>query len=193
MLTASVVALGVLIANRPGPESPEMVVPPASPPSATYQVPQELYDEWVRYEVPDSVLETEPEPEPESTEPQVVETLYGNCRITAYCSCVKCCGEYALNRPVDENGNQIVYGAAGVALTPGVSVACPLPIGTKLHIPALGDTEYIVQDRTAQWVVDKYDGMIVDVYFADHDACYEWFDTHGQDYADVYIVEEEVQ
>lgn len=91
---------------------------------------------------------------------------------------------------MDENGNEIVYGAAGIPLTAGVSVASPLPLGTKLSIPDLGDTEYIVQDRTAGWVADKYDDMIVDIYFDSHEACYAWLSSHGQDYFDVYIVEE---
>ena len=79
--------------------------------------------------------------------------------ITAYCSCEKCCGEWAKNRP-----DGIVYGAYGVELTPGYSVAAPLPYGTKLKIDG---KIYEVQDTTASWIVDKYAGRIVDIYMGD--------------------------
>ena len=136
---------------------------------------------------------TSPSPQP-TAEPCVQQApakvleLYGKCRVTAYCSCAKCCGKYAYNRPKDENGKAIVYGAAGVPLKQGVSVASPLPLGTKISIPGLGNAEYIVQDRTAKWVANKYKGMIVDVYFDNHKACWEWLRSHNTDYFDVYIV-----
>lgn len=100
----------------------------------------------------------------------------GEYRITAYCACEKCCGEWALNRP-----NGIVYGAAGVELTAGVSCASPLPFGTVVEIEGLG--EYIVHDRTAQWVVDKYGENLIDIYFDDHEAALEF----GLQYHNVYL------
>lgn len=109
------------------------------------------------------------EPEPQ------LEAL-GEYRITAYCACEKCCGEWALNRP-----NGIVYGAAGVELTAGVSCASPLPFGTVVEIEGLG--EYIVQDRTAQWVVDKYGENLIDIYFSNHEAACEF----GLQYHNVYL------
>lgn len=97
----------------------------------------------------------------ESVEPEPV--LLGSFRITAYCSCEKCCGEWAKNRP-----NGIVYGAAGVELKAGVSCASPLPLGTVVEVEGLG--EYIVQDRPAQWVIDKYGENQIDIYFDNHEA-----------------------
>ena len=88
-------------------------------------------------------------------------------RITAYCSCPKCCGKWASNRPVDENGNEIVIGAGNVPLTPRVSCASPLPFGTRIKLDGFGTV--IVQDRTAQWVVDKYGENIIDIYVNNHD------------------------
>lgn len=113
----------------------------------------------------------EPTPEPEWT----------TYRITAYCSCEICCGEYAKNRP-----NGIVYGAAGVELVQGVSCASPLPLGTVVEIKGLGT--YVVQDRTAQWVVDKYGENLIDIYFNDHEAACAF----GLQYLDVCIKEEPV-
>jgi 3D (Asp-Asp-Asp) domain-containing protein len=80
--------------------------------------------------------------------------------ITAYCSCEKCCGEWAKDRP-----NGIVIGAWGKELTPEYSVASPLPFGTRIHIEGLGI--YEVQDRTSTWVADKYNGKIIDIYMGD--------------------------
>ena len=101
-----------------------------------------------------SLVEEPAEPEP---------VLLGSFRVTAYCSCEKCCGEWAKNRP-----NGIVYGAAGVELKAGVSCASPLPLGTVVEVEGLG--EYIVQDRPAQWVIDKYGENQIDIYFDSHEA-----------------------
>lgn len=132
-----------------------------------------------------------PEPMPEVYISEVETTnsrLYGSCRITAFCACSVCCGEWANNRPLDENGNPIVYGASGKELTPGVSVACSLPYGTKLEIDGLPGT-YVVEDRTAEWIQDKYNGMTVDIYMPTHEACYELL-AGKPEWMDVYVVEE---
>ena len=108
--------------------------------------------------IPDVTLEpVEPPLVEESVEPEPV--LLGSFRVTAYCSCEKCCGEWAMNRP-----NGIVYGAAGVELKAGVSCASPLPLGTVVEVEGLG--EYIVQDRPAQWVIDKYGENQIDIEHA---------------------------
>ena len=109
---------------------------------------------------PDQLTAVAPDVE-EPAEPEPV--LLGSFRITAYCSCEKCCGEWAKNRP-----NGIVYGAAGVELKAGVSCASPLPLGTVVEVEGLG--EYIVQDRPAQWVIDKYGENQIDIYFDNHEA-----------------------
>jgi 3D (Asp-Asp-Asp) domain-containing protein len=87
-------------------------------------------------------------------------------RVTAYCSCAKCCGKWANNRPLDSNGNPIVIGASGDVLIPMVSVASPLPFGTEIDLQGVGTV--VVHDRTAQWIVDKHGQYIVDLYFNDH-------------------------
>ncbi|MDD3049750.1 MAG: 3D domain-containing protein [Candidatus Cloacimonetes bacterium] len=116
------------------------------------------------------------------TEPRMVTTIHkefiqeeqieqnislGKYTITAYCSCEICCGKWAKNRP-----NGIVYGAAGIELVSGISVASPLPLGTSISIEGLG--EYIVQDRTADWVSEKYDSKIIDIYFNNHEEAAEF-------------------
>lgn len=122
------------------------------------------------------VVESEPttniEVEPTIDEVEDVEVVTPEenkitFRVTAYCSCYKCCGKWALNRPKDENGNEIVIGAGNVLLTPMVSVASPLPFGTKINLDGFGTV--VVQDRTAQWVVDKYGENIIDIYVNNHE------------------------
>jgi 3D (Asp-Asp-Asp) domain-containing protein len=99
----------------------------------------------------------EPEPVPEKI----------TFRVTAYCSCYECCGKWALNRPIDENGHEIVRGASGERLIANYSCASPYPFGTKIEVDGLGTFE--VQDRTAQWVVDQYGENIIDVYVDNHE------------------------
>ena len=129
-----------------------------------------------------------PQPMPEISVEEPVRRLHGSCRITAYCACEQCCGEWAKDRPLDAEGTPIVYGASGKELTPGVSVACSLPYGTRLEIDGLPGT-YIVEDRTAEWIQDKYNGMTVDIYMPTHEACYELL-AGMPEWMDVYVVEE---
>lgn len=145
--------------------------------------------------VKETVVQYDPPPEPMPEAEVVVSSLepttrrpHGSCRITAYCPCEICCGEWAKNRPTDEDGNPIVYGASGNVLTPGVSVACSLPYGTEIQIDGLPGT-YVVEDRTAEWIQDKYNGMTVDIYMPTHEACYELL-SGCPEWMDVYIVEE---
>ena len=150
---------------------------------ATKERPEPIEAEAVQYTPP-------PEPMPEVDVSELETTtrrLHGSCRITAYCPCEICCGEWAKNRPTDEDGNPIVYGASGNVLTPGVSVACSLPFGTEIEIDGLPGT-YIVEDRTAEWIQDKYNGMTVDIYMDSHEACYDLL-SGCPEWMDVYIVE----
>lgn len=107
-------------------------------------------------------------------------TDMGEWTVTAYCPCEKCCGEWALNRPEGR-----VYGASGEELQAGVSVAAPLPSGTVLEIEGLGT--FTVHDKTAGWIVDKYQGRIVDIYFENHQEALQF----GKRQARVWMVEGE--
>ena len=55
-------------------------------------------------------------------------------------------------------------------------------MGTHVYIDFLG--ERVVKDRPAQWIVDKYDGKILDLFFEDHEAALEW----GMKELEVFIV-----
>ncbi len=124
---------------------------------------------WVWVDKPIVVAEEEPK----------TLTDLGEWTVTAYCSCEICCGEWAKNRPGGK-----VFGASGVELQPGVSVAAPLPSGSILLIEGLGT--YTVHDKTAEWIVDKYQGRIVDIYHQSHEEALAF----GKHEARVWMVEE---
>jgi 3D (Asp-Asp-Asp) domain-containing protein len=77
-----------------------------------------------------------------------------------------------LNRPKDESGHVIVYGASGKRLDDWYSVASPLPFGTKIELDGIGVVE--VQDRTADWVVEKHGQYIIDIYMTDHEEAWDF-------------------
>ena len=118
-------------------------------------------------------------PTPTAIEEPTMESL-GEYRITAYCPCEICCGEWANKRT-----NGIVVGAYGVELEPGVSIAAPFPAGTKLYIDGIG--EYTVQDKLATWVVEKYDSKVIDIYFESHEDA----KAFGLQHKEVFIMKGE--
>lgn len=81
--------------------------------------------------------------EPPQVSPEPVEPAWAEYEATAYCSCEKCCGAWAENRP-----DGIVYTASGAVAQEGVTIAADwdvLPPGTVVYIDGLG--ERVVQDR----------------------------------------------
>lgn len=97
----------------------------------------------------------------------------GEFKLTAYCSCSKCCGKWAYNRP-----NGIVYGAIGEELKEDYSIAVdPEVIPYK--------TEVIISGKTykAQDCGGAIKGNRIDVYFEDHNDALEF----GVQYAEVFV------
>ena len=87
----------------------------------------------------------------------------GEFKLTSYCACEKCCGYWATIRPLDTNGDPIVYTASGAVARQGVTVAADisvLPFGTVILI---GGDEFVVQD-----VGGGVNGKHIDIYFDDH-------------------------
>ena len=102
-------------------------------------------------------------------------TSLGEFKITAYCSCKKCCEQYADNRP---NGK--VYGASGAELKPNYSIAVDpdvIPYGTKVYIDG---REYIAQDTGGAIA-----GNRIDLYMSNHEEALEW----GVQYCEVFVKE----
>lgn len=116
-----------------------------------------------------------------TVQPKSKEGYLGKFKLTAYCSCDKCCGQYALNRPKDKNGNEIVYGASGRALYQNYSIAVDpniIPYGSHVNI---NGHEYEAADCGGAIKGDR-----IDVYFASHQDASDF----GVQYADVYLVKE---
>lgn len=103
----------------------------------------------------------------------------GVFKLTAYCSCNVCCGKWADNRPLDENGNEIVYGAIGERLQEGYSIAVdPNVISYRTEVIINGDT-YKAQDCGG-----AIKGNEIDIYFEDHNNALDF----GVQYAEVFTV-----
>ena len=111
----------------------------------------------------------------------IVEPVKEMYTVTAYCSCSKCCGEWANNRP-----NDIVIGAWGKELIAEYSVASPLQFGTKVKIDGM---TYEVMDRTATWIADKYNGKVIDIYFGSDEEAHERALNFGRQQLEVTILE----
>lgn len=109
------------------------------------------------------VVVDEKEPVQELVVEQPKRISLGEFKLTAYCSCRKCCGFWANGRPLDENGNDIVIGASGERLYQGVSIAVDpavIPYDSKVYIDG---KEYIAHDCGG-----SIKGNRIDVYFDNH-------------------------
>lgn len=90
-----------------------------------------------------------------------IESEWTEVNATYYCPCVKCCGKWAIGRPLHEDGTEIVYGYYGTELKDGISIASNnFPEGTVIEIYGIGTR--IVQDKGL-----CHDG--IDIYCTDHD------------------------
>lgn len=88
---------------------------------------------------------------------------------TAYCPCQKCCGIYALNRPKDEFGNDIVYNASGNICKPNHTISVDpsvIPYGTVVKY---GDITWVAEDCGG-----GVKGNHIDIYFATHEEALNW-------------------
>lgn len=114
-------------------------------------------------ETPES--EEIPAEEVNASENAAQPTYYGVCRITFYCGCSQCCGQWA-GGPT----------ASGAMPAPGRTVANGvLPFGTRVLIEG---QEYVVEDRGVS-------GDQFDIFVSDHQEAL----NRGLYYADVYIIE----
>jgi len=104
--------------------------------------------------------------------------------ITGYCSCAECCGEYSYGRPIDENGNEIVYGASGRQLVPYYSCACDssIPFGTIMRVCFENGGEIVVEVMDRGGAVN---GNHIDLYCYDHEQAL----SIGKQTVEVEIIE----
>lgn len=98
----------------------------------------------------------------------------GEYKLTAYCSCKKCCGKWADNR-----GPEVV-GAIGKVLTAGYSIAVDPNVIPYGSIVIINGKEYEAMDCGG-----AIKGNRIDVYFNSHEEALEF----GVQYANVYLKE----
>ena len=135
--------------------------------------PTEAAVETIELDAPEAAEPTEPAEVIED------EPIYlGGFLLTAYCSCSKCCGSYANNRPVDEDGNEIVYGSTGKPLRSNYSIAVDPTVIPYGAIVIIGGHEYEATDSGSA-VKNNH----IDIYYDSHEEALDF----GGGYADVYI------
>ena len=122
----------------------------------------------------------EPEAEPVTIPPVEVATEpepinLGEFKLTAYCSCAKCCGKWA------ENRGDVVTGAIGKPLKAGYSIAVDPKVIPYGSIVIINGKEYEAMDCGG-----AIKGNRIDVYFNTHEEALEF----GVQYATVYLKEE---
>lgn len=107
----------------------------------------------------------EPIPEEKPAEEKPTDYPVGTCEITAYCTCVKCCGIWSEDHPSRQGTGYVQKTATGTIPTEGRTVAVDpkvIPLGSVVMINGVG---YIAEDTGS-----AISGKVVDIYFADHDA-----------------------
>lgn len=84
--------------------------------------------------------------------------VFGKFKITAYCPCSECCGEWA--NGITYTGTVATEGRT-IAVDPGV-----IPLGTKVEI---NGSEYIAED-----VGGSIKGNRIDMFFNSHEEALKW-------------------
>lgn len=104
----------------------------------------------------------------------------GEFKLTAYCPCIKCCGEWNHEHPQNQYEGFIQKTASGTVPKENHTIAADwskLPKGTKVLI---NDIEYVVEDKGR-----GVKGNHIDIYFKDHQEAL----VFGVQYAEVFIIE----
>lgn len=101
--------------------------------------------------VDDSKTDTNPKPD-----------LIGEFTVTAYCSCEICCGEWSNPEAPTTASGTIANSSRTVGADWNV-----IPEGTEIYIEGIG--KRTIEDKPANWIIEKYDGMILDLYFDSHE------------------------
>lgn len=120
-------------------------------------------------------IEEETETEVETETVAKVETdnleCLGEYTITAYCHCEKCCGK---SDGITATGTETIANRT-VAVD-----ARNIPHGTRLVIDGI---EYVAEDSVSRRTADKYDGKIIDIYFATHEEAL----NYGKQIKEVFL------
>ena len=132
-------------------------IAPVAPAPELLEVPDTATPQPKRTPMPSPELIDEPK-QPETT-PEM--TFLGKFIVTAYCPCSVCCGKWSNpDNPITASGDPAVEG-----ITVGADWDM-LPAGTEIYIEGVGWRT--VKDKPAGWIIKRYDGRILDLYFENH-------------------------
>lgn len=120
--------------------------------------------------VEQNTIEEVGQTEEQTTTPKYISL--GTFKVTAYCSCKKCCGKYAENRP-----NGIVYGASGQQLIEGYSIAVDPKVIPYSETVIINGVEHVAHDCGG-----AIKGNRIDLYMASHEEALDW----GVQYIEVF-------
>lgn len=85
-------------------------------------------------------------------------------KVTGYCPCSDCCGEWAyLNPGITASGTVAKYGT--------IAAPSSIPFGTKMKIEGYGDTIFTVED-TGSAVVYENGIYVIDMWMPTHEQAY---------------------
>lgn len=90
-------------------------------------------------------------------------------KVTAYCSCPKCCGVWSKDHPSRQGTDYEQHTTSGTIPVAGRTVAVDpdiIPLGSKILI---NDHEYIAEDTGS-----GVKGNHIDIYFDSHEEALEW-------------------
>ena len=99
----------------------------------------------------------------EEAEAEVTDHSVGMCEITAYCTCVECCGIWSQDHPSRQGTDYVQLTKSGTVPTEGRTVAVDpdvIPLGSAVFINGVC---YIAEDTGS-----AIKGNVVDIYFDDH-------------------------
>lgn len=90
-------------------------------------------------------------------------------KVTAYCSCPKCCGIWSKDHPSRQGTDYEQHTTSGTVPTAGRTIAVDpdvIPLGSKV---VLNGHEYIAEDTGS-----GVKGNHIDIYFDSHEAALDW-------------------
>ncbi len=128
---------------------------------------------------PAKPIETKPEVKAPAEQKKLTDYHVGTCEITAYCTCVKCCGIWSAEHPSREGTGYVQKTATGTVPTAGKTVAVDpsvIPLGS---IVLVSGVSYIAEDTG-----NAVKGKVVDIYFAEHEEAVAF----GRQTADVTYI-----
>ena len=169
-LIGSLIAIGVISAKAASEESSvrELGSVSAIKKEAVEIIKKELEKAT---EVPEAseAPEAQVEADPIQDEKKMTDHPVGVCEITAYCSCVKCCGIWSADHPSRQGTGYVQKTATGTIPTEGRTVAVDkdvIPLGSIVIIDGV---TYIAEDTGS-----AVNGNIVDIYFDSHEEAVQF-------------------